>query len=112
MFWEVLFWKNAREAELLRDDYRWKVRAPRNALYSFPRASVHAACPACFLLHHVKHMIMHLSGVLQSGRIRSRSHSSFTDHHTHLSDDVPHAGRCPPREVRGGAPCDEGGVRG
>ena len=26
MFWEVLFWKNARDAELLRDDYRWKVR--------------------------------------------------------------------------------------
>jgi hypothetical protein len=26
MFWEVLFWKNARDAELLRDDYRWKAR--------------------------------------------------------------------------------------
>ena len=30
MFLEVLFWKNAREAESLRNNYQWKARSLAN----------------------------------------------------------------------------------
>lgn len=32
LFLELLFWKNARDAEFVRDDYQWRVRAAVAAL--------------------------------------------------------------------------------
>ena len=96
MFLELLFWKNAREAESLRNNYQWKARSlPFRVCHHVKCACNNGAQEACTCVSRWQHY-------------SAPSSSSAS----RVSDSAPSiAGRCPSWPVCGGAASHGSGVR-